>query len=82
MRIGVTRNELVNLIRGKKRLKIERDRWAKLYAIINNEMFYLTTLKIRPNGALKIIENPIKAKWFKYDKYMIVTTKTIPVFAR
>jgi len=82
MKIGVTRNELISLLKGKRRLKIENDKWARLYGVINNETFYLTTLKITKNGTLKIIENPVKLKWFEHEKYLIITSKTIRVFAR
>lgn len=73
MKIGITRDRFLSLIKGKQKLKLEKGKFAELYGIVNNELTFLTVVKIGSDGSLKIIEKPIKLKWFKYEKYLLVT---------
>jgi len=82
MRVEITRRDLIKLIRGQKRIDSKRGRYVMLYAIIDGHLYFQTLLRIRRDGSLKLLEKPIKMKWFKYDKYMLEIRVRPPLFVR
>ena len=79
MRIGITRQRLVELIKGKARLGIEKGKYCRIHGITNDGEKYITTCKIGENGKLKIIEKVNFYDLLMCEKFILITSKSVAI---